>query len=105
MRYVGGLVVPAFRSANQFLSDEKGLSAIKLQHNKECKGLMVQIRYLKAKYTRETGFRCDLGYQKQYLLTLLSMFERRLVDSVFVPISLLSRGFTASKPSLLHWHA
>ena len=45
---------------------------------------MVQIRYLKAKYTRETGFRCGLGYQKQYLLTLLSICGRRLVGKIDV---------------------
>lgn len=62
-------------------SDEQRLSVIKVQHNKECKGLIVQIRYLKAKFTRESSLRCDLGYQKQYLLVLLSRFEKR---SVFV---------------------
>ena len=40
---------------------------------------MVQIRYLKAKFTRESSFRNALGYQKQYLLVLLSMSEKRLV--------------------------
>ncbi|KAI0352396.1 hypothetical protein OH77DRAFT_1498058 [Trametes cingulata] len=50
--------------------------ALKQQHNKECKGLMVQIRYLKAKFTREYTFRCDLGYQKQYLLVLMARLER-----------------------------
>ena len=38
---------------------------------------MVQIRYLKAKFTRESTFRCDLGYQKQYLLVLMSRLERK----------------------------
>lgn len=52
------------------------MSALKLQHNKECKGLLVQIRYLKAKFTREALFRDHLGYQKQYLLEILSQFER-----------------------------
>jgi hypothetical protein len=54
---------------------------IKVQHNKECKGLIVQIRYLKAKFTRESTLRSDLGYQKQYLLVLLTKFEKRLVMS------------------------
>jgi len=52
------------------------VSTLKLQHNKECKGLLVQIRYLKAKFTREALFRDHLGYQKQYLLEILSQFER-----------------------------
>ncbi|KAJ7647253.1 hypothetical protein FB45DRAFT_987061 [Roridomyces roridus] len=56
--------------------DERQLSALKLQHNKECKGLIVQIRYLKAKFTRESSFRNDLCYQKDYLLVLLSQFEK-----------------------------
>ena len=51
--------------------------ALKQQHNRECKGLMVQIKYLKAKYTRESAFRCDLAYQKQYLLALMARLERR----------------------------
>jgi len=56
--------------------DEHWVSTLKLQHNKECKGLLVQIRYLKAKFTREALFRDHLGYQKQYLLEILSQFER-----------------------------
>ncbi|KAF9006188.1 hypothetical protein BDQ17DRAFT_1389747 [Cyathus striatus] len=58
------------------VADERQLSTIKVQHNKECKGLIVQIRYLKAKFVRESAFRSDLGYQKQYLLVLLSQFEK-----------------------------
>jgi hypothetical protein len=50
---------------------------LKAQHKKECKGLIVQIRYLKAKFGRESLLRCDLGYQKQYLLVLLGQFEKR----------------------------
>ena len=53
--------------------------ALRQQHNQECKGLMVQIRYLKAKFTRESTFRSDLAYQKQYLLVLMARFERRCV--------------------------
>jgi len=59
--------------------DEHQLSAIKLQHNKECKGLIEQIRYLKAKFTRESSLRFALGYQKQYLAVLLSKFQKRSV--------------------------
>ncbi|KDR80779.1 hypothetical protein GALMADRAFT_241215 [Galerina marginata CBS 339.88] len=57
-------------------ADEGQVSKLKLQHNRECKGLMVQIRYLKAKFTRESFFRGDLTYQKQYLLVILSQFEK-----------------------------
>lgn len=51
------------------------LFALKDRHKQECKGLIVQIRYLKAKYTRESTMRSDLGFQKHYLLVLLSKFE------------------------------
>ncbi|KAI1790299.1 hypothetical protein LXA43DRAFT_1149321, partial [Ganoderma leucocontextum] len=57
-------------------ADDRQLVSLKQQHNRECKGLMVQIKYLKAKYTREATFRCDLGYQKQYLLVLMARLER-----------------------------
>ncbi|KAL0576236.1 hypothetical protein V5O48_005746 [Marasmius crinis-equi] len=56
--------------------DADQLNSLKLQHNKECKGLIVQIRYLKAKFTRESMLRYDLAYQKQYLLVLLAKFEK-----------------------------
>lgn len=49
--------------------------ALKNQHKQECKGLIVQIKYLKARYTRESTMRSDLGFQKHYLLLLLSKFE------------------------------
>jgi chromosome segregation ATPase len=73
------------------------LSAIKVQHNKECKGLIVQIRYLKAKFTRESTLRYDLGYQKQYLLVLLTKFETRLVMSnAALNLSLISLSVVVS---------
>ncbi|KIJ55564.1 hypothetical protein M422DRAFT_151101 [Sphaerobolus stellatus SS14] len=53
-----------------------GVEAIQAKHKEECKGLLVQIKYLKAKFTRESIFRADLGYQKHYLLQLLSKFEK-----------------------------
>ncbi|KAF9269220.1 hypothetical protein L218DRAFT_1072847 [Marasmius fiardii PR-910] len=56
--------------------DDNQLANLKLQHNKECKGLIVQIRYLKAKFTRESMLRFDLAYQKHYLLVLLARFEK-----------------------------
>ncbi|KAF7309931.1 PACT-coil-coil domain-containing protein [Mycena indigotica] len=56
--------------------DERQVSAIKSQHNRECKGLMVHIKYLKAQVTRETSLRNSLRYQKEYLLVLMSKFER-----------------------------
>jgi hypothetical protein len=53
------------------------LSALQERHKDECKGLIVHIHYLKAKFTRENTLRMDLVYQKQYLLILLSRRERR----------------------------
>ncbi|KAF8553566.1 hypothetical protein OG21DRAFT_1414081, partial [Imleria badia] len=54
---------------------QQHLDELKVQHKQECKGLIVQIRYLKAKFTRESTLRDDLSYQKQYLLVLLASFE------------------------------
>ncbi|KAG7445045.1 uncharacterized protein BT62DRAFT_206857 [Guyanagaster necrorhizus] len=76
--------------------DEQQLSAIKLQHNKECKGLIVQIRYLKAKYIRESNMRLDLVYQKQYLMILLGKMENS-EKTIFAAISRI--GFPVEPPS------
>ncbi|KAI9458189.1 hypothetical protein BJY52DRAFT_1270268 [Lactarius psammicola] len=56
--------------------DSSQLSALRDQHKLESKGLIVQIHYLKAKFTRENTLRMDLSYQKRYLLVLLSRRER-----------------------------
>lgn len=56
---------------------------MRLQHKDECKGLLVNIRYLQAKLTREGTFRLDLGHQKRYLLVLLAQFEKRFVTFAF----------------------
>ncbi|KAI0664228.1 hypothetical protein C8Q70DRAFT_225129 [Cubamyces menziesii] len=78
-------------------ADDRQLVALKQQHNKECKGLMVQIRYLKAKFTRESAFRCDLGYQKQYLLVLMARLERN-EEKILAAIARI--GYPAVPPSL-----
>ena len=39
-------------------------------HKDECRGLLVQINYLQAKWHRETTFRSDLQFTKRYLLSL-----------------------------------
>ncbi|XP_006461923.1 hypothetical protein AGABI2DRAFT_222948 [Agaricus bisporus var. bisporus H97] len=79
-----------------YAANENQLSAVKLQHNKECKGLIVQIRYLKAKFTREALFRDHLGYQKQYLLTILSQFEKS-EQRILVSISRIGYPVPSSK--------
>ncbi|KAG6334363.1 hypothetical protein ID866_4724 [Astraeus odoratus] len=48
-------------------ADGQQLEALKAQHKQECKGLIIQIRYLKAKFTRESTLRDDLSYQKHVL--------------------------------------
>ncbi|PPQ63099.1 hypothetical protein CVT24_005810 [Panaeolus cyanescens] len=78
-------------------SDEKQISQIKLQHNKECKGLMVQIRYLKAKFVRESLFRNGLAYQKHYLLVLLGQFEKS-ERTIFASIARI--GFPVAPPAI-----
>ncbi|CAA7269241.1 unnamed protein product [Cyclocybe aegerita] len=78
-------------------ADETQVSELKLQHNKECKGLIIQIRYLKAKFTRESTFRNDLTYQKQYLLILLAQFEKS-ERTIFASIARI--GFPVAPPPL-----
>ena len=63
-----------------FCSDEIQVQAIEMRHKEECKGLLVQIRYLKAKFTRESTLRGELAHQKRYLLVLLGKFEKRCVS-------------------------
>ncbi|KIK56356.1 hypothetical protein GYMLUDRAFT_174310 [Collybiopsis luxurians FD-317 M1] len=74
---------------------DRQLSALKLQHNREAKGLIVQIRYLKAKFTRESSLRFDLAYQKHYLLVLLNKFEKseRTISAAIARI-----GFPVTSP-------
>ncbi|KAG6811541.1 hypothetical protein H0H92_006894 [Tricholoma furcatifolium] len=76
-------------------ADERQLTSLKAQHNAECKGLFVQIRYLKAKFTRESSFRGDLVYQKNHLLVLLAQFERS-EQTIFASIARI--GFPVSIP-------
>jgi myosin heavy subunit len=64
-------------SPPQFKSEEGDVARLRLQHNKECKGLLLHIRYLKDKFTRESTFRIELAYQKTYLLTIISHLEKK----------------------------
>ena len=57
--------------------DGQQLDSMKLQHKEECKGLIIQIRYLKAKWTRENTLRSDLSNQKRYLLVILARCDRK----------------------------
>ncbi|CAG8763956.1 2287_t:CDS:2, partial [Racocetra persica] len=48
---------------------------IKAQHAEDCKMLLHEVRYLKAKCYRESAFRADLCYQKKFLMVLLGGME------------------------------
>ncbi|KIL69166.1 hypothetical protein M378DRAFT_70128 [Amanita muscaria Koide BX008] len=76
-------------------ADDSQIAALKLQHNKECKGLIVQIKYLKAKFTRESGLRMNLCYQKEFLLVLLKRYEKS-EETIFASIARI--GFPVSSP-------
>lgn len=45
------------------------------EHRRQCQGLMLQIRYLKAKLGRESDLRQDVVHQKSYLLQLVGGLE------------------------------
>ncbi|CAG8637911.1 13953_t:CDS:10, partial [Dentiscutata heterogama] len=47
----------------------------RMQHVEDCKMLLNEVRYLKAKCYRESRFRADLCYQKKFLLVLLGGME------------------------------
>lgn len=76
-------------------ADNGQIVALKAQHKNECKGLIVQIKYLKAKWTRESALRQDLGYQKQYLLVLLARCER---NEKKILAAIAKVGFPATLP-------
>ncbi|THH27181.1 hypothetical protein EUX98_g7008 [Antrodiella citrinella] len=76
-------------------ADESQLTVLRLQHKNECKGLIVQIRYLKAKFTRESTLRSDLGFQKRYLLALLARCERTETRILAIIATI---GYPATEP-------
>lgn len=63
--------------AHDIQSEEGDVARLRVQHNKECKGLLMQIRYLKDKFTRESTFRIELAYQKNYLVRIISHLEKK----------------------------
>ncbi|CBQ70983.1 related to Cingulin [Sporisorium reilianum SRZ2] len=56
--------------------DDHSLHAARQMHEAECKGLLLQIKYLKLKLNREMDLRSDLTHQKQYISLLLQGFTR-----------------------------
>ncbi|KAF6235547.1 hypothetical protein HO173_006230 [Letharia columbiana] len=56
-------------------NDNQNLEMIQKKHMGELKGLAKQIQWLRAKCTREEGFRSGLVYEKKFLLMQIEMFE------------------------------
>ncbi|KAG8904159.1 hypothetical protein FRB99_002176 [Tulasnella sp. 403] len=57
-------------------ASEQSIQAVKAQHRNECKGLFVQIHYMKDRVRREATMRSDLAYQKKYLLDIIAVMEK-----------------------------
>ena len=57
-------------------AEEPSLIAARKMHQAECKGLILQIKYLKLKLNREMDLRADLTHQKQYISLLLQGLAR-----------------------------
>ena len=55
--------------------DDPNLDLMQKKHVGELKGLAKQIQWLRAKCTREEGFRSGLAYEKKFLLMQIEMFE------------------------------
>ncbi|CAD6577295.1 MAG: hypothetical protein ASARMPREDX12_008297 [Alectoria sarmentosa] len=56
-------------------NDHQNLEVMQRKHVGELKGLAKQIQWLRAKCTREEGFRSGLAYEKKFLLMQIEMFE------------------------------
>ena len=56
-------------------NDNPNLESMQKKHMGELKGLAKQIQWLRAKCTREQGFRSGLAYEKKFLLMQIEMFE------------------------------
>ncbi|KAI0692519.1 hypothetical protein BC835DRAFT_1508673 [Cytidiella melzeri] len=78
-------------------ADSAQLETFEARHKAECKGLVLQINYLKAKWIRESTLRDNLGSQKQYLLLLLAKSER-LEEKILAAIAKI--GFPHATPRL-----
>ncbi len=56
-------------------NEGQNLEVMQKKHVGELKGLAKQIQWLRAKCTREEGFRSGLAYEKKFLLMQIEMFE------------------------------
>ncbi|KZT52372.1 hypothetical protein CALCODRAFT_502374 [Calocera cornea HHB12733] len=79
-------------------ADSEEIEQLRIQHKKECKGLIVQIHYLKDMYKRETVFRMDLSYQKRYLLGVLARTANQPITKV---PALIAGGHRIERPITL----
>jgi hypothetical protein len=61
---------------------------MKARHSQEAKGLLVMIRYLKLRVTREASFRSDVAYQKGYLSSMVRDKQATYV----LPFALISNS-------------
>lgn len=61
---------------------EATVAALREKHVAECQGLLLQIRYLKTKFMRESDLRSDLVLQKQYLLQVVGGLDMNEQETV-----------------------
>ncbi|KAM0749474.1 hypothetical protein T439DRAFT_327161 [Meredithblackwellia eburnea MCA 4105] len=69
-------------------SDANALVEMKARHADEAKGLLVMIKYLKLRVTREATFRTDLSHQKGYLSAIVDQ-KQSTIDATFDTLSQL----------------
>ncbi|PWN53417.1 hypothetical protein IE53DRAFT_170793 [Violaceomyces palustris] len=78
----------------ELFRSKETMERLKGHHSEECKGLMLQIRYLKLKMMRESDQRQDLIHQKSYIVKLLSGFFQvdRVVERILFELEIPSGG-------------
>ncbi|KAJ1306732.1 hypothetical protein OPQ81_007720 [Rhizoctonia solani] len=68
---------------------------LKAMHSKECKGLVQQIGYLRSKFHRESEMREHMGWQKLYLMKVLSVYA---MSEPNIERALARQGFPHEQP-------
>ncbi|CAE7071135.1 unnamed protein product [Rhizoctonia solani] len=68
---------------------------LKAMHNKECKGLVQQIGYLRSKFHRESEMREHMGWQKFYLMKVLGGYAKSEPN---IERALARQGFPHEQP-------
>ncbi|KAF8677776.1 hypothetical protein RHS04_05866 [Rhizoctonia solani] len=69
---------------------------LKAMHNKECKGLVQQIGYLRSKFHRESEMREHMGWQKLYLMKILGVYAESEPN---IERALARQGFPHEQPT------